>query len=322
MLAQRFDGEIEFLFIDGGSRDGTRELLADLATHDSRIRILENPGRGIPHALNVGLREARGEFIVRMDGHTRFPPDYVREAVARLKDGDAEWVAGPVIPLESGGWSRWVANALATSFGRGGSRKWSDRETAAEGPVETDLDTGVFAGAWRRSTLARYGGWDEGWAVNEDSELAARFLEDGQRIVLVPALAAHYVPRNSAAGLARQYWRYGHYRVKTARRHEVALRRTHLAAPALVGTTAVATLHHSRWALVARLGLGVYVAALLGQARKSSNGTPDTIGTAGALATMHYAWGAGFLAGCVRFGVPVSAIARAIGRRRPNGARP
>src|ERR1700704_456922 len=69
MRAQDFDGTIEFLFMDGGSTDRTRAVLEELATSDARIRVLDNPGRTTPHALNVGLSAARGEFVVRMDAH-------------------------------------------------------------------------------------------------------------------------------------------------------------------------------------------------------------------------------------------------------------
>src|SRR5918912_3114917 len=88
MRAQEFDGEIEFLFMDGGSTDSTRAILEELAAADPRIRVLDNPGRTTPHALNVGLAAARGEFVVRMDAHAYYPPRYVAAGVERLARGD------------------------------------------------------------------------------------------------------------------------------------------------------------------------------------------------------------------------------------------
>ena len=73
MRAQRFDGEVEFLFMDGGSEDATRAILEELAREDPRIRVFDNPGRQVTHGLNVGLRNARGEFVARMDAHTYYP---------------------------------------------------------------------------------------------------------------------------------------------------------------------------------------------------------------------------------------------------------
>jgi succinoglycan biosynthesis protein ExoA len=314
MRAQHFDGEVEFLFMDGGSADATRATLEELALEDPRIRVFDNPGRQVTHGLNVGLRHARGEFVARMDAHTYYPGEYLERGVERLRPGDVEWVAGPPIPHGTGRWSRRVALALGSWLGLGGSRKW-------DVSGEADLDTGVFGGVWRRSTLERYGGWDEGWHVNEDSELAARFLAEGGRIVGLPEMAARYVPRDSLSGLARQYFRYGFFRAKTARRHPHSLRRSHVLIPGMVVTAAASLL--APWPLrrLARLAMLVYLIAIAGEsariARRSEPEGGDAQDAAmlpAVFATMHFAWGAGFLAGSARFGPPLAAFLRLVRR--------
>src|SRR5882757_3663761 len=90
MRAQEFDGEIEFLFMDGGSSDRTRAILEELAEADPRIRVLDNPGRTTPHALNVGLANARGDFLARMDAHAFYPARYVARGVERLRRGGVD----------------------------------------------------------------------------------------------------------------------------------------------------------------------------------------------------------------------------------------
>ena len=238
MRRQSFDGSIEFLVIDGGSTDRTLEILQQLAAEDPRIRILTNPLRTTPSGLNVGLAHARGRWVARMDAHTSYPADYVALGVQRLAQGDTRWVSGPPIATGNGPVSRAVALALRTSLGRGGSRKWaSDRDSQAR---EYDLDSGVFAGVWARETLLAYGGWDERWARNQDSEMAGRFLERGERLVCLPEMASEYTPRNSVGSLWRQYLDYGDYREWTAVRHPDTMRRSHLLAPGLVVTTAAA----------------------------------------------------------------------------------
>src|SRR2546426_8401688 len=114
MLAQKFEGTIEFLFIDGGSEDSTREILEEFAAGDARIRILDNPRRTTPHALNVGLRQARGEFVARMDAHTLYPRSYLAVGVRRLREGGVEWVSGPQLARGAGPGSRRVALALSS----------------------------------------------------------------------------------------------------------------------------------------------------------------------------------------------------------------
>src|SRR3954469_8669946 len=97
MRARDFDGTIEFLFMDGGSTDGSRAVLEELAREDPRLRVFDNPGRTTPHALNVGLAAARGRVVGRMDGRTFCPPRCIAGGVERLERGDVDWVAGPAI---------------------------------------------------------------------------------------------------------------------------------------------------------------------------------------------------------------------------------
>jgi len=316
MRGQSLDGGVELLFADGRSEDRTRALLEELAREDDRLRVLDNPERQTAAGLNVCLREARGKFVARMDGHTVYPPDYLALGIERLRRDDVDWVCGPQIPHGEGRWSRRVALALGSRLGTGSSNRFGGE--AVDTPAEIELDTGVFTGVWRRETVESFGGWDEGWPVNQDSELAARLLAGGGRIVCLREMGARYVPRNSPRTLARQYWRYGQYRAKTSRRHPESLRLTNLAPPGVV-VVAVATLVAPR-ALRrgARAALVAYAAALAAagaQAVRAGHGS-DGVALPAVLATMHAAWGTGFLAGCVRFGVPSRALARLTGLRR------
>ena len=154
MQAQRFDGTIEFLFMDGRSEDGTRSILEQLA------------GRGPAHPRDRQSRPLDTERAQRRPARTRaastspawtrtpfYPPNYVAAGVERLRRGDVEWVSGPAIPEGSGRWSRLVSLALGTWLGVGGSRKWG-------GSDEIEVDTGVFAGrmaAARRSSGSEAG---------------------------------------------------------------------------------------------------------------------------------------------------------------------
>ncbi len=293
--AQRFEGALELLFIEGRSQDGTRAILEELAASDPRVRVIDNPRRTTPSALNVGLRSARGEFVVRMDAHAFYPSGYVADGVERLRAGDVDWVSGPAIPHPVGKWSRLVGLALGTWLGVGGSRKWRTRG-------ETEMDTGVFAGVWRRSTLERFGGWDEGWPANQDSELAARVLATGGRIVCLPEMGARYMPRDSLRALARQYFRYGYYRAKTGRRHPHSLRRSHLLPPALVLNVAAAAVAPPPLRAVARAALATYGSCVVGTSLAATRRPGEAGGLALVFATMHLSWGVGFLAGCARFG--------------------
>jgi glycosyltransferase involved in cell wall biosynthesis len=316
ILGQRFDGSVEFLILDGDSRDGTGETLARLAEQDPRVRVVHNAKGDLASALTIGLDHASGEFVAKMDAHTYFPSDYLQTAVDRLRRGDVNWVSGPPLPTGVDPWSRRVALALGTRMGVGGSGKWPASFDDGGGPPEKELDTGVFSGVLRRSVLERLGGWDPGWPVNEDSELASRFLAQGERILCLRDLGARYVPRGSLEGLARQYWRYGFYRAKTANRHPDSMRRSHLAPAALLGTLLLAPLFgrpgRRLWRVCMAAYLGAQILTVLRVARQSRPSEAALLPAV--FTTMHMSFGAGWLAGCARFGIPGAALRAALGR--------
>jgi len=311
---QTYKGELEFLLVDGRSSDATRAILERLAHEDPRIRILDNPQRSVSSGLNVALKHARGRWVVRMDAHTVYPEDYIALGVERLRAGGTHWVSGPPLPEGHGRVSRAVALALSTPLGRGGSRKWG-REGERDDP-ELELDSGVFGGVWKRSTLLEYGGWDERWLRNSDSEMAARFLERGERLICLPAMAAKYVPRDSVVGLWQQYVGYGRYRARTSRSHPSSMRRSHLLPPAALLSATLAIAGQKKLRAIARIGTGVHVAGLL---LTGVRALPDAQKPADAalvpvvLGTMHAAFGYGAIADVAEHGLPLAALARACG---------
>lgn len=307
MLAQDYPGRVEFLFIDGGSEDASVAILEELAAGDDRIRILANPARRTPQALNIGLRAARGTFIARMDAHTVYPSRYLAAGVERLRRGGCDWVSGPQLAVGVDAGSRLVARALAASLGKGGARFRDALER------EHEVDSG-FTGMWYRETLERHQGWDEEWLNDQDLELAARIRKAGGRIVCIPEMAAEYVPRATLRALARQYATYGTYRVKTARRHPDTLRRSQLLPPLVTLTVAAAGVAPSRrLRSAARAGLAIYAGALAVSAARAGDGTRAEAAALPAIwAVMHLSYGIGFVRGCARYGVPLDAVRRTL----------
>jgi succinoglycan biosynthesis protein ExoA len=319
MLSQDFDGTIEFIFIDGDSDDRTVEILRELQQSDPRVRILRNPRRSTPVGLNIGLANARGAYIARMDAHTLYPEDYLARGVARLRRGGAEHVSGPQLAHGDGTWSRRVALALETPLGRGGAQF----RQATEGEIEVDSG---FTGVWPRGVLEAHSGWDEDWHNDQDSELAARIRGRGGRILCLPEMGAQYIPRDSLKALARQYWRYGVYRAKTSCAHPESMRRSHLLAPTVALSLAAAILPLGGLRRVGRMAVALWCAAVVGVAmaetwRADSTlefdaSAADVAALPAVFGAMHLAWGFGFLFGCVRFGPPVRALRHLVQRAR------
>jgi succinoglycan biosynthesis protein ExoA len=314
MRRQRFPGEIEFIFADGRSTDRTREILEAMAREDPRIRVFDNPARSVSSGLNVALRNARGRWVIRMDAHTEYPDDYIAAGVKRLQKGDTRWVSGPQVPKGTGRVSRAVTLALSSKLGRGGSRKWGEQTDTSD--EEWELDAGVFAGVWERSTLLEYGGWDERWPRNSDSEMAGRFLERGERLICVSRMGAEYAPRDSLRGLWRQYLAYGEYRVKTAARHPRTMRASHLLAPAVVADAVISLSGPRRLRGVARAGALLYAGVLAVAALRAlprAQERSDALLVPAALALMHFGHGVGMIVGAARNGPPLGALASVAG---------
>lgn len=225
---------LEILIADGRSEDRTRDQVERvIAAHPGRrIRLLDNPLRTPGAALNRMIREADGEILVRVDGHSRIAPDYVRRCVEALTRTDAINVGGYFTTAGSGFMGGAIAAAAGSFLGNGGARYRRPPETEC-----ADVDTVPF-GAWRRETFHRLGLFVEEWRVNEDCEFNARIRDAGGRILLDPQIRVTYHPRRSLRSLAKQYFLYGKLKCRVIARHPRQLRARQAAPPAFVLTLA------------------------------------------------------------------------------------
>jgi len=198
---------IEILIADGRSTDRTRELIAELAAADPRIRMIDNPDRLQAPGLNRLVRESTGDVVVRMDVHCEYAADYVRRCVEALEQTGADNVGGAQRAKARTFFQRALCAALDSPLGVGGA---AYRSGDSEGPVDT-----VFLGAFRRRVFETVGMWDPGAITNEDAELNQRILAGGGQVYLSKAIVVHYFPRDSFASLARQYYKYGRGRART-----------------------------------------------------------------------------------------------------------
>ena len=223
---------LEVLVADGGSTDGTRDVLARLVAEDPRIRVVDNPQRIQAAGLNRAIRAARGEVLVRMDVHAEYAPDYVEKCVEALARTGADNVGGAQRCAARTSFQQAVCAALGSPLGMGGA---AYRDPSREGFVDT-----VFLGAFRRDVFDRIGLYDEGAATNEDAEMNQRLVQSGGRIYLSRDIHVRYFPRESFAALARQYYRYGRGRARTLLKHRRVLKlRPVLPFLALVGAIAL-----------------------------------------------------------------------------------
>ena len=327
VLAQSFQ-ELEVLVVDGASDDGTVAAVEVVAAEDPRVRLLHNPDRTIPHALNIGLRAARGRYVARVDAHAAISSTYLERGVAEL-DGDQQVAAvgGRRFGVGEGPSGRAVAAALSSPFGVGNSIN----HYAAE-PQDTDhASFGVF----RKDVVRSIDGWDENLLVNEDVDLDHRILQQGWRIRYDPKMEIYWQVRRTVRDLGRQYRRYGRGKAAMVRKNgPSAVRVRHLVAPGLVvwlGGAAVAALSgHPRVAAAMAAPYGAGVAAATARTLRKAgetggeplpDGVPEDVAAnargplpvaplAGSFGAMHLGWGLGFLEGYVLGLRPAQASAR------------
>lgn len=290
--------DMEVLVIDGGSRDGTAEVVRAFAhvTPSPRVDMLQNPGRGIPMALNIGIRAARGPLIVRIDAHAIPDVHYVERSVRALEQGSGSVVGGvwDMHPLHPGPMARSIAAAAGSPIAVGDALYRFARRPA-------HVDTVPF-GAYRRETATSVGGYDETLPVNEDYEFNARVRAIGGRIWMDPAIRSRYVPRRTLRALARQYGRYGFWKAEMLSRHPRTLRARQALPPAFTASLAVLAAVSPRSRTARRLlalqavpYAGALLAAGIDEARRRGDG-PVAAGLPAAAATMHLAYGVGFIA--------------------------
>lgn len=297
---------LEVIIADGLSSDGTRAAIASFAaTHpDLAITVVDNPRRLIPAALNRALQQARGEILLRLDAHSAPYPDYVERCVADLEAGLGDNVGGvwEILPGGTDWQARSIAVAAAHPLGVGDAAYRHARRPAC-------VDTVPF-GAFRRELLARVGFFDERLPANEDYEFNARLRQRGGRVWLNPAIRSRYIARSTLPDLARQYWRYGFWKWQMLRRHPRTLRWRQALPPlfvvSLIAAGVLATfLPLVRLLLAAEASL--YTFTLLAVAVFTAWRRKEGFLIAGlplAMATMHLAWGAGFLWSMVKTIIP------------------
>lgn len=291
---------LEVIVAEGLSRDDTRERVLAMSRRDPRVRLVDNPHGIVSTGFNRALAEARGSVIVRMDGHTQTPRDYVRHCVLELERTGADNVGGRWTSVGEGPFGRAVALAMSSPFGVGDALfRWSSRE----GWVDT-----VPFGAWRRELFERVGPFDEELVRNQDDEHNCRIRERGGRVYLSARLSSRYTVRGTPRALWKQYFEYGLWKVRVLQLHPRQMRPRQFAPPLLVaalGAVAVLSLvwPGGPWPLIV-VG-GVYAATCLGASLVAvvRHGSPLELipRVAAAFAILHLAYGTGFLAGLVRF---------------------
>lgn len=297
VLAQDYPRDrLEILVVDGRSSDPTRAIVEALSTEHPGLHLLDNPQRSVAPGFNLALQQARGEVIVRVDGHTLIEPDYVRCCVEALERTEASNVGGRMRAEGTTAVGRAVARATSSRFGIGDAAfHYLDREAW--------VDT-VYLGAWRRQTFERLGLFDEDLVRNQDDEFNYRLRASGGRILLCPKIRSRYFNRATLRGLFKQYFQYGLYKVRVLQKHPRQMQPRQFAPPLFVVATVLGLLAApftglGRWLLLAIWA--PYLLLDLAASWRAGSSFAERLLLLAIFPILHLAYGSGFAVGLLRF---------------------
>lgn len=281
---------LDVIVIDGGSDDGSRELVADLAREHPWIRVVDNPARRASSAFNRGVESAYGEVVCLFSAHGVPDREYIRASVEVLDETDAVGVGGQYLHEGLDPVSSAVGAAMVSPFGMASPHRFAS--------TQAEVDT-ISHPAYRRDALIACGPFDETLERNSDYELNHRLRRNGGVLVFDPRVISIYRPRPSLRALGRQFWWYGRWKVRVIERHPDSLRARHLVPPVAVAVSAAvpALLFSSRGrraVVAAGILYGAVITAAVVHSRPKDRGANPAV-LAAALPVMHGAWGAGFL---------------------------
>lgn len=181
--------QLEVLVVDGMSEDKTREIVKKYCQQYSFLKLLENPKKITPAALNIGIKNSKGEIIIKMDAHALYEKDYISKCVKYLKTSGADNIGGVLrtLPAKNTLWARAIAHCLSHPFGAGTSYF----RTGVKTPRWVDT---VAFGCYKKEIFEKIGLFNENMAQVEDFELNWRLRKAGGKIMLFPDIKAFYYP--------------------------------------------------------------------------------------------------------------------------------
>ena len=307
ILSQQFDlSRVEILVVDGGSTDRSVELVRRYAERNSRICLLHNPHRYQAQALNIALPHVRGQYVLRMDCHSRYPPDYIASVVEAFERTGADNISGPNITQPGADTTQAMAIFLVQSSRLGGGASFG-RQEGGEGRFLVAQHERTSGWSFTRAILEKTGPFDERLVRNQDNEYSCRLRRHGGRVYFEPRARSYYFSRSSLRRFVPLMFRNGFYHMLTWRVSPGSFSWTHCVPAAFVAAlvvlgAAAAVAWPARWALGAMLC--AYAVAVLAASAAAAirHGGRFLLWLPWMFPLTHIAYGIGTWCGIFRFG--------------------
>ena len=293
VLAQEFAGQLELLLALGPSKDDTNQIAAKLSKADPRIRLVENTAGLTTAGMNLCIKQAKADIIIRVDAHSELAPGYIKRGVELLAETGADELGGIMLARGRSAFQQAVAWAYSSRFGIGGA---AYHVGGAAGEVES-----AYLGIFRADALTRVGGYDESIIRGEDWDLAQRIKATGGLVWFSPELTVTYWPRGRFEKLIKQFWSTGVWRGDLTRRNFAAASKRYFAPPVMVAVVAAGLAVAAFGQVLGILPLAGYLAAVAALAVTAANlSLKARVALLVVLPSIHFSWGAGFWFGLLR----------------------
>lgn len=279
----------ELILIDGGSVDGTIEIIKKHVAEIPNIKLFHNKNKYVPFALNLGIKNSLGDPIVRLDAHTEYFQDYFLKIIEAFETSGADIVGGPMIKKGETNFQKAVAFCTSSKFGIGDSKI---HQIDYSGPSDH-----VYLGAWKRGLFDEIGYFDERLLRNQDDEFHYRAKSLGKQIFISSKIVSHYFPRTNLRSLFKQYFQYGLFKPAVLWKIKSEIKIRHLVPSAFILYLLLFLIFNT--SVVAIIPLVLYISILLFVISRVKTNFIIKFFSAAIFPTLHISYGFGFLVGLI-----------------------
>ena len=300
ILQQSVNEPIEILVSDGMSTDGTRKVIEQYQSKNLSIHLVDNPDKIVSTGFNRALSIAKGEIIIRIDGHAIMKPNYISQCLKVLEKTRADCVGGPIFNSSDGIVGKSINIAQSIKFGVGGV---AFREKIKKGKY---VDTLAF-GAYKRNVFRKLGGYDQELIRNQDDEFNFRLIQSGGKIWLDPSIQSLYYPRTSLSKLFIQYFKYGFFKVRVMQKRKGLASVRHVIPFIFILSFFSSFFYYLIYKveipflIISLSYICLSILSSLNQFIRNINNWRSTLILPVVFATMHFAYGFGYLLGLCYF---------------------
>lgn len=292
---------LEILVVDGMSDDGTKDIIKQYSKRYHFIRMLENHRKIVPVALNIGINNAQGDIILRMDAHVIYEKNYISKCLKYLKEHDVDNVGGVMITLPSKNTvlAQSIALAVSHPFGVGNAYF----RTGSQKPKYVDT---VPFGCYKKEVFKEIGLFDEDLVRNQDDEFNLRLIKNKGKILLVPDIISYYYARDSLPKLWKMYFQYGYFKPLVALKVGAVLTWRQLIPAFFVGSLIISLIlsfifSPFLWLLALILSLYIAINFFFSFFISLNKGLKYVLSLPLVFLTLHFSYGIGYLKGICDF---------------------